>query len=107
MNPVTTSKLKLLVEFCLFGILAGIIFQMLQEGVVNYIAVIMGMSLAFGFWVLELFILAGLRKKFLKLPLLLTIFIKASTTRVYGFPNIPLSEILCPRQDITASTSLR
>ena len=77
MNPVIKSKLKLLVEFCLFGILAGIIFQMLQEGVVNYIAVIMGMSLAFGFWVLELFILAGLRKKFLKLPLLLTIFIKA------------------------------
>lgn len=77
MDPVIKRKLKLLVKFCLFGILAGIMFQMLREGVANYVAVIMGMSLGFGFWVLELFILAGLRKKFLKLPLLLTIFIKA------------------------------
>ncbi len=77
MNPIIAHKLRLLGEFCLIGILAGIIYQLLHEDLINYIAVIMGTSLGFGFWVLELFILAGLRKKFLKLPLLLAIFIKA------------------------------
>lgn len=77
MNPIIVQKVRLLGEFCLFGIFAGFIYQLLHEDIINFIAVIMGISLGFGFWILELFILAGLRKKFLKLPLLLSIFIKA------------------------------
>ncbi len=77
MNPIIRSKLRLLVEFCLFGSLAGIIFQLLREGFIDFIAIIMGVSLGLGFWILEFLILSGLRKEFLKLPLLITIILKA------------------------------
>jgi adenylate cyclase len=77
MNPSIARKLKLLGEFCSFGALAGIIYQLLREGFFDFMAIIMGVSLGFGFWILELFILSGLRLFFLKLPLLFAIFIKA------------------------------
>ena len=77
MNRVITFKLRLIVEFCFFGALAGIIFQLLHEGLVDYRAFLLGVSLGFAFGIIELFILSGLRKNFVKLPLLLTIFIKA------------------------------
>ena len=77
MNLRIPVKLRLLIEFCLFGALAGLIYQLLREGFINSIAVIMGVSLGLGFWVLEFLVLYRLRKLFLKLPLLLAIFIKA------------------------------
>ena len=77
MNPIITFKLRLIGEFCLFGILAGIIFQLLHEELIDYRAFLIGISLGGAFGIIELFILSGLRKKFLQLPLLLTIFIKA------------------------------
>jgi len=64
MNPSIARKLKLLGEFCLFGALAGIIYQLIGEGFFDFIAIIMGVSLGFGFWILELFVLSGLRKNF-------------------------------------------
>ena len=77
MNPIITLKLRLLGEFCLFGIVAGIIFQLLHEEFVDYRAVLIGISLGFAFGFIELFVFAGLRKKFLQLPLILTIFVKS------------------------------
>ena len=77
MNRVFTFKLRLIGEFCLFGVLAGIIFQLLHEGFINYNAFLLGILLGFAYGIIELFILSGLRKYFLKLPLLLTIFIKS------------------------------
>ena len=77
MNPIIKGKLRLLGEFCFFGAIAGIIFQLLHEGIVDYRAFLLGISLGSAYGIIELFILTGLRKKFLKLPLLLTIIIKA------------------------------
>lgn len=77
MNLKMTVKLRLLIEFCLFGAFAGLIFQLLRNGFINSMAIIMGVSLGLGFWVLEFHILHRLRINFLRLPLFLSILIKA------------------------------
>lgn len=77
MNPIFTFKLRLLGEFCVFGAIAGVIFQLVHEGLVDFRAFLIGVSLGLSFGIFELFIFSGLRKKFLLLPLLLSIFIKA------------------------------
>ena len=77
MNRIITGKLRLLGEFCLFGALAGIIFQLLRDGFVDFRAFFMGISLGFAYGIMELFVLSGFRKSFLKFPLIITIFLKA------------------------------
>jgi len=77
MNPVITGKLRLLTEFSLFGALAGIIFELLREGLIDYRAFVMGVPIGFAFGIMELFVFFGLRRRFLNLPLLLTLFLKA------------------------------
>ena len=77
MNRMITGKLRLLGEFSLFGALAGIVFQMLRDGLVDFEAIIMGVPIGFAFGIIELFVLSGFRKKFLKYPLILTVLIKA------------------------------
>ncbi len=49
MYRVTIGKLKLLGVFCLLGALAGIIFQLLREGLVDYQALVVGVVLGLGF----------------------------------------------------------
>ena len=77
MNSAFTRKLKLVGEFCLIGAFAGVIYQLVSDRMVDYKSFMVGAPLGFGFGVLELFILSGLRKAFLKLPFLVTIFTKA------------------------------
>ena len=77
MNPILTVKLRLLGEFCLITTFAGVIYQLIDTKYIDFIGVIMGASLGFAFGIIELFLLSGLRKKFLNLPLLVTIFVKA------------------------------
>jgi len=77
MNPVFADKLRMLGEFCLITSFAGVIYQLIDARYVDHLGIIMGAALGFGFGIIELFILSGLKKKFLKLPLLQTIFIKA------------------------------
>ena len=77
MNRIITGKLRLLGEFCLFGALAGIIFQLLRDGFVDFRAILMGVPIGFAYGIMELFVLSGFRKNFLKIPLILTIFLKA------------------------------
>lgn len=77
MNLVLKGKLKLLLEICLITALAGIIYQMVSDRVVNHLSLFMGIPLGIGFGIIELFIFSGLRKNFLKMPLLVTIFVKA------------------------------
>jgi len=77
MKPIIAGKLRLLGEFCLIAAFAGIIYQLIDEGFVDYKSVAMGVPLGFSFGIIELFILSGLRKHFLKLPLLTTILVKA------------------------------
>lgn len=79
MNPVFTDKLRMLGEFCFITAFAGIIYQLIDVRYADHIGIIMGASLGFGFGIIELFILSGFKKNFLKLPLLLSIFIKAIT----------------------------
>ncbi len=78
MNSTFTRKLKLLGEFCLITAFAGVIYQLLSDGYVNHMALIMGGFLGLGFGIIELFIFSGLSKWFLKQPFLVTIFVKAS-----------------------------
>ena len=77
MNRIITGKLRLLGEFCLFGALAGIIFQLLDEKFVDFKSILMGVPIGFAYGIMELFVLSGFRKSFLKIPLILTIFLKA------------------------------
>ena len=77
MNRIITGKLRLLGEFCLFGALAGIIYQLLRDGFVDFRAILMGVTIGFAYGIMELFVLSGFRKNFLKIPLILTIFLKA------------------------------
>ena len=77
MNPSLKSKFRLLIELCLFGSVAGVIYQLVHEGLVDYRSIMVGIPLGAAFGIIELFILSGLRKKFLKLPLFQTILIKA------------------------------
>ena len=77
MNSTLIEKLRMLGELSLITSFAGIIYQLIDLGFVDHIGIIMGASLGFGFGIIELFILSGLKRKFLKLPLLQTIFIKA------------------------------
>jgi len=76
MNSKITGKIRLLGEFCLFGAIAGVVFELLNERLIDFRGPIFGIILGGAFGIIELFILSGLRKKFLKLPLLLTIFIQ-------------------------------
>ena len=76
-NKKIIGKLKQLGEFCLFGAIAGIIFQLINEKLITEMAFMIGIPLGGVFGIIELFILSGLRKKFLKLPLLVTIISKA------------------------------
>lgn len=77
MNPLISFKIRLITEFCVFGAIAGVIFQLLHEGLVDFRAFLIGVSLGLSFGIIELFILSGLKKKLLQIPLLLAIFSKA------------------------------
>ena len=77
MNPVFTGNLRMLAEFCIIAAFAGIIYQLIDVRYADHIGIIMGVALGFGFGIIELFILSGLKMKFLKLPLILSILIKA------------------------------
>ena len=77
MNRIITGKLRLLGEFCLFGALAGIIFQLIDTKIVDFRSILMGVPIGFAYGIMELFVLSGFRKSFLKIPLFLTIFLKA------------------------------
>jgi adenylate cyclase len=77
MNSTLIEKLRMLGELSFITAFAGILYQLIDLGFADHIGVIMGVSLGFGFGLIELFILSGLKRKFLKLPLLQAIFIKA------------------------------
>ena len=79
MNSAFADKLRMLGEFSLITAFAGIIYQLVDLKYADHIGVIMGASLGFGFGLIELFILSGLKKKFLKLSLFQSLFIKAIT----------------------------
>ena len=78
-NHLLNGKLRFFGEFCSFGALAGVMFQVLREGFVDHNAFIIWITLGSTFGVLELIILARFQKTLAPLPLLLTIFIKAFT----------------------------
>lgn len=76
-SPALASKLRLLAEFSFIAVVAGIIFQMIESQFVDFRSILMGFSLGLTFWGLELFILNGYRKNFTRLPLIVTICLKA------------------------------
>ncbi|MCE7996105.1 MAG: adenylate/guanylate cyclase domain-containing protein [Roseivirga sp.] len=75
--PQLSRRFWLLAEVSLIGILAGIIFQVLDEKTFDYRSVLVGFSTGFSFWFFELFVLSKWRKRILTLPLILAILIKA------------------------------
>lgn len=90
MKSVFADRLRMLGEFSLITSFAGIIYQLVDVKYADHMGVIMGASLGFGFGIIELFILSGLKKKFLKLSLLQSIFIKAITYLIiiYTFSGV-------------------
>jgi len=72
-----TRKTKLLLTFIILAAFAGLLYQLLREGRIDHNALLMGSFLGFGFGVIELYLLSGLRKFFLDLPLSVAIFVKA------------------------------
>ena len=62
MNSVFTDKLRMLGEFSLITAFAGIIYQLIDAKHVDHLGVVMGASLGFGFGLIELFILSGLKR---------------------------------------------
>lgn len=78
-SPTLASKLRLLTEFSFISSFAGILFQIVESQLVDFRSVLVGFFLGLAFWVLELFILSGFRKSFARLPLIVTICLKALT----------------------------
>jgi len=77
MNPILYSKLRMLGEFCFITSIAGIIYQLLNDKIVNHMAIIVGISLGLAFGIIELFILAGLQKRFLRFPFIVSVVLKS------------------------------
>ena len=77
MSTLLIQRLKLAVEHCMITSIAGVIYQLLTDGIVTHMALIMGSALGFGFGILEIFILSSFQKLFSKLPFLITICSKA------------------------------
>ena len=87
-----TRKFKILLELSAFGALAGIIYQLLDEKLVTIMSVIVGIPIALGFGVLELFIFSGLQPKLNKLSFLQVILVKSTAyTAVFYFVESILS----------------
>ena len=77
MNLIFTRKLRLLGEFLVLGIFAGLIFQLVDQKFISSAAFFVGGTLGIGFGIMDLFLLSGLRKYFIRLPLIITIFLKS------------------------------
>ena len=73
MNLLIKRKLKLLFLFGLFSIPAGMLYQRLNDGFIDYNAFVVGFFMGFGFGVLELFIMSklNLRIKTLSIPMII------------------------------------
>jgi adenylate cyclase len=77
MNLRISGKLRLLGEFCLFGAFAGIMYQLVESRIVDYRSLLMGVPVGFAYGIMDLFVLSRFSKKFMKMPLALTILLKA------------------------------
>lgn len=67
MQPNSIRKLKASVLICFFTCLAGIIFQLIKEGCVNYNSVLVGLPLGLVFGLLEIFLFPKAEMWFLRL----------------------------------------
>ena len=69
------QKLKIVVIFCIISIIAGIIFQFLEEGFVNYNAFVIGLFIGIGFSLFEIYLMPVINQRFKSSPLLVIIII--------------------------------
>ena len=90
MHPLLLKKLKLLSFICIFSMIAGMLFQQLNEGFIDHNSFIVGLALGIGFGVLELFLMRKLNKKIRTLPILSIILIKTLiyTLIIYFISNV-------------------
>lgn len=77
LKSAVKNKFWLFVEICLIGAIAGVIFQVLQEGTLNPRSILVGMVVGITFWVFEFVVLVRWRAAILRLPLLATIILRA------------------------------
>ncbi len=70
------AKLIQLIEFCLATIVGGTMFQLISDKTVGFEGPTYGVALGIGFWVIEFFIFHQLKDKFLKFPIMFTVFLK-------------------------------
>ncbi len=78
MQPLLARKLKLYMGFVLGGIVAGMIYQQLNEGFIGVASVYLGLTFGLAFGLLELFVFARLNLRLRKLPFSLALGVKAT-----------------------------
>lgn len=75
-KPLLVRKLKILTIICIFSMIAGMIYQKVNEGFIDYNAFLVGIAMGLGFGVLELFVMTKLNHRLKILPFILVIFTK-------------------------------
>lgn len=91
MNPLLKRKFKLLSLFALFSMPAGMLYQRLNDGVIDHNAFIVGIVMGLVFGALELFILTKLNRRIKTFPIPLIILTK---TIVYTIIIFFISNLL-------------
>lgn len=91
MAPASTVNkyLKILIIISILGIIAGIIYQYLDEGYVDYNAFVLGFFIFLGFGIFELFFVSKVNRriKSYPLPLIITINVLLYTLLVFIIAN--------------------
>ena len=78
MQPLLARKLKLFLALSPGGIVAGMIYQQLNEGFIGVASVYLGLAFGLGFGLLELLLFARLNHHLRKLPFSLALGVKAT-----------------------------
>ena len=77
MQPAIYRKLRTLLLICLFTSIAGMLYQLIGEQLLNYNSVLFGLPLGLGFGLLELFIFPKFVRYFRQLPFTKLVVFKA------------------------------
>jgi adenylate cyclase len=91
MSPASNvnKSLKTLLIICVLGIIAGIIYQYLDVGIVDYNAFVLGFFIGLGFGIFELFFVSKINRriKSYPLPIIITVNVLLYTLLVFIIAN--------------------
>lgn len=76
LQPLILRKLKILGLICIFTVIVGMIYQLVDEGFIGSAGIMVGLFLGLGFGILELFLLKNLNLSLKTSPFYLLVIIK-------------------------------